>query len=67
MEAGYACERTSARAEHTAAKKAPVIVVVLADAALHRGAGDVVDSVRKRVDDDCAGRIVRFSLAPDGH
>ncbi len=65
MEAGYACERASAKAEHTAAKTS-LIVVVLADAALHRRVSDV-DSVRQKVDDDCAGGIVRFSLGSDGH
>jgi hypothetical protein len=66
MEAGYACERLSAKAERTAAKKASLIVVVLPDAT-HRGASGGVDSVNQRVEDDCAGGIVRFSLGSDGH
>jgi len=67
MEAEYACERTTAKAEHTAAKKASLIVMVVADAALQRGASSAVDSVRQKVNDDCAGGIVRFSLGADGH
>ena len=67
MEGGYASERMSAKARHTAAKKASLFVVVIADGALHRGAGDAVDSVRQKVDDDCAGGIVRFNLGSDGH
>ena len=67
MGSGYARGRTSAKAEQTAAKSASLIVVVLADAALHRGASGAVDSVRQKVDDDCAGGIVRFRLASEGH
>lgn len=67
MEADYACERIITRAERTATKKASLTVVVLPDAAPQRGVAGGLDSVEQRVDDGCAGGIVRFSLGSDGH
>ncbi len=67
MGSDYARGRINAKAERTAARNESLVVVVLADAAVHRGAGDDVDSVRQKVDDDCAGGIVRFSLGSHGH
>ena len=65
MEAGYAGERVDTRAERRATQRPSVVVP--SDADLQHEVSGGLDSVKQRVDDDCAGGIVRFSLGSRGH